>query len=307
MRPTTLSTALWRPTSSATTSSRPADVNKPAACSPPVSSKTSCAGRSLSGRLPSVDAAIVHDARIGGVSVRSDSIVRLPHSPHEEFPMTCRRSARRRSSAAADPFASVTLTTFSGCSPAGSVQCAIVPRSSAEATTRSESRKPAARSQSAPGVRMITANGWPCRRISSGSSVAARSSSARRRPSRTRVTPTDRNVSATPLILQPVSVFPVRLPVTQPAARERIRRDPSAAGHSCWIFAGRNVCRADLIRSATSRPPPVRSASRQSCKRSLLPMTLLSRQDSSTVTCVAGRGPIFELIRSVAPWRARWR
>src|SRR5207244_427970 len=63
-----------------------------------------------------------------------------------------------------------------------------------------ESRKPAARSRSDPGVRMMTANGRPCRRTSSGSSVAARSISAARVPSRTRVTSTMRNGSAIPSI-----------------------------------------------------------------------------------------------------------
>src|SRR5260370_1150327 len=47
---------------------------------------------------------------------------------------------------------------FSGCSAPASVQCSIVPRSSGDARTRSASRKPAASSRSAPGVRMSTAN-----------------------------------------------------------------------------------------------------------------------------------------------------
>src|SRR3954469_3468183 len=41
--------------------------------------------------------------------------------------------------------------------------------------TRSERRKPAASSRSRPGVRMMTAKDRPCRRTSSGSSVAAKS------------------------------------------------------------------------------------------------------------------------------------
>src|SRR5262247_3042642 len=59
--------------------------------------------------------------------------------------------------------------------------------------TPSERRKPAASSRSEPGVRMITANGFPCSRTSRGSSVAARSSggASARRP--TRVTRTRRN------------------------------------------------------------------------------------------------------------------
>jgi len=43
----------------------------------------------------------------------SDSIVRRPHIPQEEFVITCRRPASSRSIASADPFAKVTLTMFS--------------------------------------------------------------------------------------------------------------------------------------------------------------------------------------------------
>ena len=53
--------------------------------------------------------------------------------------------------------------------------------------TPSDSRKPAASSRSSPGVRMITANGFPCSRTSSGSSAAAdrrRAAVPRRRPTR---------------------------------------------------------------------------------------------------------------------------
>ena len=48
-QPSTLSTALCRPTSSRTTSGVPAAVKSPAACRPPVESKTRCAERSASG------------------------------------------------------------------------------------------------------------------------------------------------------------------------------------------------------------------------------------------------------------------
>src|SRR2546427_2374518 len=76
-----------------------------------------------------------------------------------------------------------------------SVQYSIVPRSSDPLITCSASRNPAASSRSAPGVRMTTAKGRPCRRISSGSSVAARSTSAPRRAPRTRTTSKDRTMS----------------------------------------------------------------------------------------------------------------
>ncbi len=37
----------------------------------------------------------------GGLSARNDSIVRRPHKPHDEFVVTCRRSASIRSTFAA--------------------------------------------------------------------------------------------------------------------------------------------------------------------------------------------------------------
>ena len=49
-QPSTLSTALCRPSSSRTTSGAPPAVNKPAPCSPPVESNTRWAARSASGR-----------------------------------------------------------------------------------------------------------------------------------------------------------------------------------------------------------------------------------------------------------------
>src|SRR3954471_21151328 len=59
--------------------------------------------------------------------------------------------------------------------------------------TPSDSRNPAANSRSAPGVRMMTENGLPCRRTSRGSSVAARSSTGLPSPRPIRVTCTRRN------------------------------------------------------------------------------------------------------------------
>src|SRR3954468_2096753 len=59
--------------------------------------------------------------------------------------------------------------------------------------TPSDSRNPAASWRSAPGVRMMTENGLPCRRTSRGSSVAARSSTGLPSPRPMRVTCTRRN------------------------------------------------------------------------------------------------------------------
>ena len=50
VQPTTLSTALWRPTSSFTTTLRPSAVNRPAACRPPVRLNVGWASRSRSGQ-----------------------------------------------------------------------------------------------------------------------------------------------------------------------------------------------------------------------------------------------------------------
>ena len=50
-QPTTLSRALWRPTSSRRQRSSPAGSHRPVACSPPVASNAGCASRRRSGRL----------------------------------------------------------------------------------------------------------------------------------------------------------------------------------------------------------------------------------------------------------------
>ncbi len=85
-QPTTLSTALWRPTSSRRQRSFPSASNKPAACRPPVRSKTRCAARSSSGRPASVAGSAVNgSAAMGQVTVvRTASKLALPHSPHDE-------------------------------------------------------------------------------------------------------------------------------------------------------------------------------------------------------------------------------
>ena len=88
MRPTILSTALCRPTSSARSTSSPDRVNSPAAWRPPVSSNTAWRALSRSGNIATVDAAIVHADRIGSLSEASDSIVSRPQRPQEEFPVT---------------------------------------------------------------------------------------------------------------------------------------------------------------------------------------------------------------------------
>ena len=83
--PTTLSTALCRPTSSRRATSSPSAVNSPAACSPPVRSKTSCAARSRSGSAaaPPAAAGRRRRRRRSAVFVRIASMLALPQTPQE--------------------------------------------------------------------------------------------------------------------------------------------------------------------------------------------------------------------------------
>ena len=84
-QPTTLSTALCRPTSSRTQSTSPAAVNSPAACSPPVRSKTAWASRNRSGSAASRGAGTrtASSATDQRAVVLTASRLSLPHTPHE--------------------------------------------------------------------------------------------------------------------------------------------------------------------------------------------------------------------------------
>ncbi len=93
-QPSTLSRALWRPTSSRSARSVPSRSKRPAACSPPVRSKSGWAARRRSG------SAAMTDARIGAPfgsgrqpwSVSASSCP-LPHTPHDAVAAKCRSSA----------------------------------------------------------------------------------------------------------------------------------------------------------------------------------------------------------------------
>ena len=98
LRPMTLSTALWRPTSSAISISEPSSVNSPAACSPPVRSNTVCCRRNCSGRLDTIEGETVHVAAIGAARVSRASTVCRPQTPQAEVAVTWRRVASRASS-----------------------------------------------------------------------------------------------------------------------------------------------------------------------------------------------------------------
>ncbi len=89
----------------------------------------------------------------------------LPHTPHALVVTNWRRI---RAPGALTPGASVTSATLPS-------HILIWARSAAEAMTPSAARKPAVRSMSSPGVRMVTLSGSPPTLISSGSSTASRS------------------------------------------------------------------------------------------------------------------------------------
>ncbi|OLT04209.1 hypothetical protein BJF90_24060 [Pseudonocardia sp. CNS-004] len=85
-QPSTLSTALCRPTSSRTTIGSPAAVKSPAACSPPVLSKTRCRSRSTSGSAATTSGSTCTGSSAGEWRVRrrTASSDALPHTPHDE-------------------------------------------------------------------------------------------------------------------------------------------------------------------------------------------------------------------------------
>src|SRR5439155_1239342 len=71
LQPSTLSTALWRPTSSRAASSRPPASNSPAACSPPVRANPGCAPASNGGSGGKNAAGKRAGSSIGGAQARA--------------------------------------------------------------------------------------------------------------------------------------------------------------------------------------------------------------------------------------------
>ena len=159
MRPTTLSTALWRPTSSATVSSRPSGANSPAACRPPVC-RTPLRARADGPAAPPANPtrSVQPPLSTGRVGPCSDSIVRRPHSPHDEFVVTCRRARSAAPAGRRHRRRDVDVDrTVLGILAVGHCRRSRPgPR-----RRRSDSRNPAASSRSSPGVRITTANGLP--------------------------------------------------------------------------------------------------------------------------------------------------
>ena len=79
--PTSLSTALWRPTSSRTSTSSPDGSNSAAACNPPVRSNTRWAARSASGMPMIASGVTVRPSATGAQRTSIASSDALPQTP----------------------------------------------------------------------------------------------------------------------------------------------------------------------------------------------------------------------------------
>ena len=85
-QPSTLSTALCRPTSSRTTRAVPSAVNSPAPCRPPVAANTRCRSRNASGSAARVSGLTRSGSSATGNRVlsRTASSAAFPHTPHDD-------------------------------------------------------------------------------------------------------------------------------------------------------------------------------------------------------------------------------
>ncbi len=170
-----LSTALCRPTSSAVSTMSPSSVHSAAACRPPVAANVSWSGarRAGSARIASASTVRVSDdGRRGQPRRRRDRGGRTCRTTTSSSPAAGRRAARPRPPRAP---------------PSGSRRRrrptdrrATATMSATAVTIPSVNRKPAASSRSAPGVRIVTENGWPFSRTSSAASTATSSVDASR-------------------------------------------------------------------------------------------------------------------------------
>ena len=183
-----LSRALWRPTSSRRAMSSPAGVNRPAACSPPVSSNARCAARNRSGSARTMVRGTTGPGGSGSTRNATSSIDALPQIPHDAVAMKWRSATFESSNGRV----SRTRIVSSGwLSAAGSPE--LVEAISDPSMRPSVRRKPTASSSSWPGVRIVTATATgacrgPAARISSGASPTIRSSRTSRSSPRTRTT-----------------------------------------------------------------------------------------------------------------------
>ena len=173
--PTSLSSALCRPTSSRSARSSPFGVNSPDAWRPPVSSNAFWAARSRSGRASSTRRSTIGPSGMGSERTATSSSEALPQIPQDAVATKCRSGTTLASNGRARR----TVIRSSGWfislgSPVSNR------RISGPSIRPSVFRKPAASSSSKPGVRIViaTATGsWPgpAARISSGSSPTTRS------------------------------------------------------------------------------------------------------------------------------------
>ena len=83
-QPTTLSIALWRPTSSRTHSSSPSAVKSPVAWRPPVAANARCASRKRSGSADTSSRPTRRSLVTGGAWTAIASIAPFPQTPQED-------------------------------------------------------------------------------------------------------------------------------------------------------------------------------------------------------------------------------
>ena len=174
--PTSLSSALCRPTSSRIAISSPFGAKRPAACSPPVSSNAFWAARSRSGSARITARATTGPSGRGSDRRATSSIDALPQIPHDAVATKC-RSATFESSNGRE--SRTTIVSSGWLSDPGSPPA--VEMTSGPSMSPSVRRKPTASSSSKPGVRIVTATATgsccgPAARISSGASPTTRSS-----------------------------------------------------------------------------------------------------------------------------------
>ena len=171
-RPTTLSTALWRPMSSRTSSGAPVAVEGGRRVHRAGARRT---GPGPGARRPGTcgeqrRSATARPTGIGAMRSRSSSMAVEPHRPHDDVV-----AASRGVGAGAVPPVS-TLTTLNSLStalPGAAVAAADAPARRRAARRRGTS--PTASSKSWPGVRIVVPTRWSSRRTSSGSSTMRRS------------------------------------------------------------------------------------------------------------------------------------
>ncbi len=183
--PMSLSSALWRPTSSLTSSSSPAASKRPAAWMPPVAVNTSWAARNRPGSARSVSGVTTGPSGIGRQRTWTSSREALPQIPHDAVATKLRAAIR----VASNGWAKRTMTSSSGWACVAGSATSIATMSAGSSSRPSVRRNPAASSDSLPGVRMVTATStgaWPGpqTRMAMGSSPDRRSSRVSTRPAR---------------------------------------------------------------------------------------------------------------------------